>query len=97
MSRYTKVETSAEVWAVLKAKHGAALRVFGSYSAPEGDHMGDPTQGVMMTEYGFEDAQWPLMGARTTWDLADKRAGRRDEKTTYWLCYRTEAQHEADA
>ena len=97
MNRYRKVETSAEVWAVLKAKHGAALRVFGSYSAPEGDHMGDPTQAVMMTEYGFEDGQWPLMGARTTWELTEKPGERKNEQTAYWMCYRTEAQHEEGA
>lgn len=54
MKDYKKIATSAEVWAVLKARHGSALRVYGSHSAPEGDHMGDPTQAVMMTEYGFE-------------------------------------------
>ena len=97
MSRYKKVETSAEVWAVLKARHGAALRVFSSYSAPKGEPMGDPKHAVMMTEYGFEDGQWPLMGARTTWELTEKPGERKNEQTTYWLCYRTEAQHEEDA
>jgi hypothetical protein len=101
MNDYRKLPTSAEVWAVLKAKHGAELRVYGSYSAPEGDSMGDPSKAVMMTEYGFEDGKWPLMGARTTWDLGGRPPGMREyerfnERTEYWLCYRTEAQHEAD-
>ena len=73
------------------------MRVYGSYSAPDGDQMGDPTQAVMMTEYGFEDGQWPLMGARTTWELTEKYGEQKNEQTAYWLCYLTEAQHERDA
>lgn len=97
MTRYTKITTSAEVWAVLKARHGAQMRVYGSYSAPEGDHMGDPTQAVMMTEYAFADAQWPLMGARTTWQVGDYSFPRQTEQSEYWLCVRTESQHESEA
>ena len=96
-NEYSKVPTSAEVWAVLKARHGAELRVYGSYSAPEGDSFGDPSIAVMMTEYAFEDAKWPLLGARTTWAVGDASYPRKTESTQYWLCVRTEAQHEADA
>jgi hypothetical protein len=96
MSEYKRVATSAEVWAVLRARHGDELRVYGSYSAPEGDANGDPELGIMQTEYAFEDGKWPIMGARTTWELTEKRGERRNEQTRYWLCYRTESQHEAE-
>ena len=94
---YRKEPTSAEVWAVLKARHNAALRVYSSYSAPEGESHGDPTKAVMMTEYAFEDAQWPLMGARTTWQVGDDTYPRKTERSEYWLCVRTESQQAQDA
>ena len=93
---YRKVPTSAEVWAVLKARHADELRVYGSYSAPEGDEFGDPSTAVMMTEYAFEDAQWPLMGARTTWAVGDITYPRVTESTQYWLCVRTEGQEQRE-
>lgn len=83
MSRHRKIRTSADVWAVIKARHGDELNVFSSYSAPQGDRFGDPSTAVMMTEYGFKGAAWPLLGARTTWDVD---ATPRKEVTEYWLC-----------
>lgn len=85
----TKIPTSAEVWAVIKARHGNELVVFATYSAPDGDHYGNPQQGVMKTEYGLPGADYPLMGACTTWDIVP--AGnvydrRQNERTEYWLC-----------
>ena len=90
-NEYRRVPTSAEVWAVLNARHASELRVYGSYSAPEGDSFGDPSKTVMKTEYSFEDARWPIMGACTTWDVADATFPRTSERTNYWLCVRTEA------
>ena len=94
---YLRITTSAEVWNVLRARHAAELRVYGSYSAPEGDQFTGPSKAVMKTEYAFEDARWPLMGACTRWDVADTTYPRKSERTEYWLCVRTEAQEEAEA
>jgi DNA gyrase subunit A len=68
MSDYKRVPTSAEVWAVIRARH-PEMRVFGSYSAPDGDQFGDPSKGKMFTSYGFEHGDFPVMEAQTTWEI----------------------------
>ncbi len=83
---YKKMVTSAEVWAVIRARH-KDLVVFGSYSAPDGDQHGDPSQGRMDTSYGFYGSDYPIIEASTTWTInRDKSYERLDETTLYWLC-----------
>lgn len=83
---YKSMETSAEVWAVIKARHND-LMVFGSYSAPDGDQYGDPSQGRMDTSLGFKGSDYPIMEARTEWTIdRDNPSKRIDEATRYWLC-----------
>jgi hypothetical protein len=86
MAKWKKIETSAEVWAVIHARHN--LQVFGSFSAPGGSPWGDPDQAEMQTSYCFHGSDWPLLEARTTWriDRSDP-VKRYDEKREYWLCY----------
>lgn len=89
-----RIPTSAEVWAVIRAKHNSDLVVFSSYSAPDGDQFGDPGIAVMMTEYGLNDADYPLIGAKTTWDAHHEVYSKeRNENTEYWLCV---PEHEDD-
>ena len=84
---YSLVETSAEVWAVIKARHSDKLRVFGSWSDPNGDLYSGGRQGAMFTSYGFEGAHWPIMEAETKWDIDPEHPHKRmNEKTQYWLC-----------
>lgn len=86
MSDYKRIPTSAEVWAVIRARH-PELKVFSSYSAPDGDQFGNPDECKMMTEYGFEDCDYPIIGAETTWNKSyDKPYERLNEKHIYWLC-----------
>ena len=78
--------TSPEVWAVIKARH-PELKVFSSYSAPDGDPYGNPDECKMMTEYGFDGHDYPIIGAETTWDKNhDVPHIRLNEKHNYWLC-----------
>ncbi|MCP5004959.1 MAG: hypothetical protein GY941_13645 [Planctomycetes bacterium] len=87
MTDYKKITTSPEVWAVIKARHHKDLGVFGSFSAPDGDHYGNPDEGIMKTEYGFKDADYPLMGAETRWDIDRETPHKRiNERHEYWLC-----------
>lgn len=84
---YKTEPTSAEVWAVIKARHGKDLKVFGSYSAPDGDFLGDPSICKMFTSYGFSNGDYPIMEAETTWRTnPEKRHERINETTKYWLC-----------
>ena len=87
MLEYKRLPTSAEVWAVIKAKHSDDLSVFGTISEPDGDPFGDDDHCRMMTEYGVSDSDAPLMGAKTTWKKHPENDYERvDEKTEYWLC-----------
>jgi hypothetical protein len=87
MGQVRQIKTSAEVYAVLHARHRKELKVFSSYSAPDGDQYGDPEKCVMRTEWGFEESENPFIGAETTWDKDhDKPYNRINEKTKYWLC-----------
>ena len=94
VSEYERVPTDRAVWATILLKHSDQLRVYSSYSAPAGDGFGDPNKGIMRTEYAFENAQWPLMGAETTWTIKRPSIQKFNESTKYWFCVRTEAQHQ---
>lgn len=70
--------TSAEVWAVLRARHGRVLKVFSTFS--------DPECGCMETTFSLPSAGYPLIGARTTWKPNPERPGERiDEQHEYFL------------
>ncbi len=81
------IETSAEVWSVIMARHRSELTVFSSYSNPDGSCPlggGTPT---METSYGFKNSDAPIMRAKTTWDgPSDGSYKRENEKSQYWLC-----------
>ena len=82
MSDYRTVETSPEVWAVIRARH-PELVPFGTASF-EGD---------MFTSYGFPGCDFPVMEARTTWDInPEERWKRNNEQHRYWLCLPIENQ-----
>jgi hypothetical protein len=86
MSDYKRASTSAEVWAVIRARH-PEMRVFSTYSAPDGDQFGDPNKGKMFTSYGFEHGDYPVIEAQTTWDIDPvTRRKRVNERHEYWLC-----------
>ena len=85
---YRKVMTSAEVYAVLRARHGAEMAVFSSYSAPDGDHFGDVGTCRMETNWGLKGQDGPLLGVETTWERDPTRAmacERLNERHVYWL------------
>lgn len=80
------LETSAEVWAVIHARHGGGdLKVFSSFSDPSGTAVGgDGIHGRMETAYGIDGADYPLIGARTTWDIGEDNE-RKNKRTEYFL------------
>jgi len=83
---YKRVSTSAEVWAVIRARH-PEMCVFGSYSAPDGDQFGDPGKGKMFTSYGFKQGDYPVIEAETTWDIdREHPCNRKNARHEYWLC-----------
>ena len=76
MKDYRTVETSREVWAVIRARH------------PELVPLGTASfECDMFTSYGFPGADFPLMEARTTWEPDFDRPGHRiNEQSRFWLC-----------
>ena len=76
MNDYKIVPTNAFVWHVLHKNH-PTMRVFSSYSS----------QGTMHTSYGFEIGDYPVIEARTTWEVDPNAPHKRvNEKHKYWLC-----------
>jgi len=88
MGEYKKVETSPEVWDAIRAKHRDRLTVFSSFSDPSGTFCGGSgMRGRMETTYGFPDADWPLIEAKTTWTIDQAKPYERvNEQHQYWLC-----------
>jgi hypothetical protein len=73
---YRTIETSPEVWAVIRARH-SELVPFGTASY-ECD---------MFTSYGFPGADFPIMESRTTWEPDGQFPYKRtNEQSRYWLC-----------
>jgi len=76
MKDYRTVETSREVWAVIRARHSELVPF--STASFEGD---------MFTSYGFPGADFPIIEARTTWESdPDKPSHRINEQSRFWLC-----------
>jgi hypothetical protein len=82
MDDFSLLETTPEVWAVLRARHHKDMEVYGSFSAPEGDMHGDPTTARMMTIYSIKGS--PFLKAETTWEAGS--LARKNEQHRYWLC-----------
>jgi hypothetical protein len=80
-----RIPTTEEVWIAIRKAHGPELRVFSSFSDPEGMYNGH-TRGEMVTAYGFDCADYPIMEARTTWDIDRSQSYTRvNEKHGHWL------------
>jgi hypothetical protein len=90
MSGYKKIPTSAEVCAVIRARHNADMTVFATFSDPDGTFNGGPGErGRMDTAYGLKGCDWPLIEYRTTWDIdqdPERSYKRHNEKHEYWIC-----------
>lgn len=88
MANWIRIPTSAEVAAVIRARHGKELTVFGSFSDPDGRFNGGAgDQGRMDTMWGFNGADAPILEARTTWGIDPEQEHKRiNEKHDYFLC-----------
>ena len=78
--------TTIDVWSRIRRDHPEMV-VFSSYSAPDGDYYGDPSRAKMITEYGFEGAGAPVIGAETAWDVDRENLAKKENLEEYfWLC-----------
>ena len=87
MRDYRQIPTTVEVYLAIKKAH-PNLVVYGSYSAPDGDHFGNPSQGVMETSFGFRNGDYPILYVKTTWDIDRSQPHHIPSEThEYWLCH----------
>jgi hypothetical protein len=86
VSDFVSIPSTHEVWAVIHASHKGRVQVFSSFSNPDGCFQGgDGTHGVMETAYCLGGTDYPIMRARSEWDItADGK--RFNESHKYWLC-----------
>ena len=87
-----KIPTNYGVYRSILDSHIADLTVYESFSDPDGSFHGG-AHGEMLTVWGFKNANIPLLGARTTFDLEYVSATdtmpaynrRINEKHEFWL------------
>jgi hypothetical protein len=86
MRDYVRIPTTPEVWAVIHASHKGRIQVYSSFSNPDGTFQGGPGErGVMETEYALGGTDFPILKARSEWDIGPD--GKRSNEThKYWLC-----------
>lgn len=84
---YSKLPVTVEVFRALRKQYGDIWKVFSSYSAPDGDYHGNPNEGVMMTEFGLDQFEHPIVGAETKWDIDREHPHeRKNLRERFWLC-----------
>lgn len=92
MTAYKRIPTSAEVYAVLRARHGKEMGVYSSFSDPDGSFNGGSV-GCMETEWAIKGSDTPILSARTTWEIDPEATYKRiNEQNEYWLCYPTRSE-----
>jgi hypothetical protein len=85
---YVEITTSPEVYHVIFARHGERLKAFETFSDPDGTFHGGPGErGCMVTVWGFDGCDWPILKAQTVWDIDPEQPHKRlNEERHYWLC-----------
>ncbi len=67
------IRTDKHVYGAIYREHHDKLRVFGSCSAPEGDMRLGITLPYMLTEWGFEGSDAPLIKSIATKDSMEQK------------------------
>lgn len=87
MSDYSRLITSAEVYAVIMAKHRDQMAAFETFSDPEGTFNGGPGEvGRMDTVWGIDGCDYPILEIQTRWDIDPEQPYKRINQThSYFL------------
>lgn len=88
MTEYSRLITSAEVYAVIFARHREQMKAFATFSDPTGTFNGNSGErGRMDTVWGIEGCDYPILEIRTSWDIdPEKSYVRLNEVHEYFLC-----------
>ena len=84
---YSRLITSAEVYAVIMAKHRDQMVAFETFSDPEGTFNGGPGEiGRMDTVWGIAGCNYPILEIKTRWDIDPEQPHKRINQThSYFL------------
>lgn len=87
MSDYTRLVTSAEVYAVIMAKHRDQMAAFATFSDPDGTFNGGPgIRGRMDTVWGIAGCDYPILEINPYWDIDPTQPHKRvDQANSYFL------------
>jgi hypothetical protein len=86
MSDYTRLVTSAEVYAVIMAKHRDQMASFATFSDPDGTFYGGCGVGRMDTVWGIAGCDYPILEIQTRWDIDPDQPHKRVNQThSYFL------------
>jgi hypothetical protein len=88
VKRWVEITTSPEVYHVIVARHGAQLKVYETFSDPDGTFNGGPGErGRMVTSWGYDGCDWPMLKTQNTWEIDPEQPYKRvNEERHYWLC-----------
>jgi len=79
------VPTTSGVFDAILSVH-SDMKLFSSFSDPTGTaHGGSGEQSVMETTWGLPDADYPLVGMRSTWNLNDTGDRHGNGEHEFWL------------
>lgn len=87
MTDYSRLITSAEVYAVIMARHRDQMRAFSTFSDPEGTFNGSAgLLGRMDTTWGIEGCDYPILEINTMWTIDPEKPYKRvDQVSSYFL------------
>lgn len=87
MTDYARLTTSAEVYAVIMAKHRDQMAAFATFSDPDGTFNGGPgVVGRMDTVWGIAGCDYPILEIQTRWDIDPTQPHKRVDQThSYFL------------
>lgn len=87
MSDYKRLVTSAEVYAVIMARHRDKMAAFESFSDPDGTFNGGPGgYGRMDTIWGIAGCDYPILEIQTHWRIDPEQPHKRlDQAHQYFL------------
>ncbi|MCA7900719.1 hypothetical protein LGM39_15170 [Burkholderia cepacia] len=84
---FKRIPTSAEVYAVLMARHKDQMSCYGSFSDPDGMFNGGPGErGRMHTLWALADTDFPILEIHTEWEIDPAQPSKRLNMTSkHWL------------
>jgi len=86
VDNYRLLVTSAEVIAVIRARHEQGLVVYSTFSDPSGTSPLGDGRPSMMTMYSMQGSDRPMFKLHSSWDVGEKSYERINEHHEYWLC-----------